>query len=115
LPILRALQNAIVFIMYSSEFDNYIIYHEEQEGKPEKVVITCFMGEKTVGYITFYDGKIPEPEVLTHGIIKLCYPVDRVNEIIQTIRYEKPLFISLYGSKSVVSTIREPVGEQEGH
>lgn len=101
--------------MHSSEFDNYIIYHEEQEGKPEKAVITCFYEGRTVGFITFYDGEVPEPEVLSSGIIKLCYPIGRINELIQTIRYEKPLYISLYGNKSVVSTVREPVGEQEGH
>jgi hypothetical protein len=101
--------------MYTSEFDNYIIYHEEQEGKPEKVVITCFFEGKTVGFITFYDGELPAPEVLNHGVIRLCYHINRVNEIVQTLRYEKPLYISMYGNKSVVSTVREPVGEQEGH
>lgn len=101
--------------MYSTEFDNYIIYHEEQADRKEKAVITCFYEGKTVGYINFYDGPVPEPEVLPKGILKLCFPLSRISEIVQTIRYEKPLYLSLYGNKSVLSTIREPVGEQEGH
>ena len=100
--------------MTTSEFDNYIIYHEEKAGAPEKAVITCFFEEKTVGFINFYDGKVPKPEVLPNGVMKLCFHFDRLGEIINTIRYEKPLYISLYGKKSVLSTIREPVGEQEG-
>ncbi|MDX1477151.1 MAG: hypothetical protein R3301_05565 [Saprospiraceae bacterium] len=100
--------------MTTSEFDNYIIYHESKPNSIEKAVITCFMGEKTVGYIHFYDGAVPEPEVLPTGVMRLCFHFDRLPEIINTIRYEKPLYISLYEDKSVLSTIREPVGEQEG-
>jgi hypothetical protein len=36
-----------------------------------------------------------------------------MHDIFTTIRYEKPLFISAQGDKSMVSTVREPVGEQE--
>lgn len=100
--------------MTTSEFDNYIIYHEQKPDSIEKAVITCFMEDKTVGYINFYDGGVPDPEVLPNGVMKLCFHFSRLGEIINTIRYEKPLFISLYGKKSVLSTVKEPVGEQEG-
>lgn len=102
-------------IMHSSEFDSYIIYHEENPGAAEKMVITCFSEDKTVGFISFYDGDIPKPEVLAHGVMKLTFHMSRIREIMETIRFEKPLFISVIGEKSVLSTIREPVGEQEGH
>ena len=100
--------------MSSTEFDNYIVYHEEKSGLDQKVVINCFLGEKTVGYITFIDGDMPLPEILHTGALRLYYPFSRFNEIMTTLRYEKPLFMSIYGDKSVVSTVKEPVGEQEG-
>lgn len=101
--------------MRTSEFDEYIIYHEEKSGGTEKVVITCFLGGKTVGYISFHDGQVPAPEVLPSGVLKLNFHYNRVQEIINTIRYEKPLHISIVENKSMLSTVREPVGEQEGH
>jgi len=100
--------------MHTSEFDAYIIYHEEKQGGVEKVVITCFNEEKTVGFISFYDGEVPQPEILPHGVMKLTFHFNRVREIIDTIRYEKPLHISIVDNKSIISTVREPVGEQEG-
>ena len=100
--------------MSSTQFDNYIIYHHQQHGKAEKAVITCFMGDKTVGYIKFVDGEAPDAEVLPNGTLHLFFAFSRLSEIINTLRYEKPLFISIYGSKSVLSTVHEPVGEQEG-
>lgn len=99
--------------MHTSEFDSYIIYHEEKPNGKEKVVITCFYESKTVGFISFFDGDLPRPEILPHGVMKLVYHYNRVNEIVNTIRFEKPLFISVIGDKSVLSTVREPVGEQE--
>ena len=101
--------------MQSSEFDSYIIYHEEKQGGKEKLVITCFYEDKTVGFISFYDGEVPNPEVLPHGVLKLNFHMDRIREIMDTIRFEKPLFISVSQDKSMISTVREPVGEQEGH
>lgn len=101
--------------MHTSQFDSYIIYHEEKPHGTEKVVITCFLEGNTVGFITFYDADIPKPEVLPHGVMKLTFHYSRVREILDTIRIEKPVFISVIGEKSVLSTVREPVGEQENN
>ena len=98
----------------SIEFDNYIVYHEEQPGSNEKVKINCFMGDRTVGYITFCTGDIQPPERLHTGALSVYFPYERFHEIITTVRYEKPLFLSIYGTKSMISTVHEPVGEQEG-
>ena len=100
--------------MHTSEFDSYIIYHEESHGGEESMVITCFYEEKTVGFISFHE-VVPKPEILPHGVMKLTFHRSRIPEIMDTIRYEKPLHISVIGEKSVLSTVREPVGEQEGH
>jgi len=101
--------------MKSSEFDTYIVYHEQEPGSDVMAVITCFLEDRTVGYIEFLKGNVPEPELLPNGTMRLFFPYERYPNIINTIRYEKPLFISIYGKKCVVSTIKEPVGEQEGH
>ena len=100
--------------MASREFDNYIIYHQAERNSAEKVIINCYIRDTAVGYIHFYEGDLPEPEMLPTGALKLTFDYARYSEIINTIRYEKPLFISLYGEKSMISTVREPVGEQEG-
>lgn len=100
--------------MSSTEFDNYIIYHHQENGNAEKAVITCFMGDRTVGFIKFVDGTTPDAELLPNGSLQLYFAFNRLNEIINTIRYEKPLYLSIYGTKGVLSTVHEPVGEQEG-
>lgn len=101
--------------MRSTEFDSYIIYHEEEKGAKIKNVVHCFLDGKTVGYIEFVEGEVPDPEVVGSGVLRLFFPFARFANIINTIRYEKPLYLSIYNKKSVVSTVREPVGEQEGH
>ncbi len=101
-------------MIVSVEFDNYIIYHEEEPGSDEKVKINCFMGDRTVGYLTFIEGEVPPPERLHTGAINAFFPYERFHEIITTLRYEKPLYMSIYGHKTVISTVHEPVGEQEG-
>lgn len=100
--------------MRSTEFDTYIIYHEHQPDSNVMAVITCFLENITVGYIEFVKGNVPDPEILPNGTMRLFFPYERYSNIINTIRYEKPLFISIYGKKCVVSTVKEPVGEQEG-
>ena len=100
--------------MTSHEFDQYILYHEYNADSRVVATVHCFLGEVSVGYIRFYEGEVPGPEVLPGGMLEISFPASRVHEIVMTIRYEKPLFISAEGGKSMLSTIREPVGEQEG-
>ena len=100
--------------MQTSEFDTYIIYHEEETGSKTKVVITCFLEDKTVGYMEFVEGDVPDPEILPNSTMRLYFPFSRLAEFIDTLRFEKPLYLSIYNKKSVLSTVKEPVGEQEG-
>ena len=101
--------------MTSKEFDSYIIYHENNPKSNIHMTVHCFNGEKSVGYIRFYGGDIPNPEVLPGGSIEIGFSASRINELVNTLRFEKPLYISAEGSKGMVSTVKEPVGEQEGH
>lgn len=101
--------------MLSREFNNYIIYHQVKRGAHELVTINCFMDNETAGYIHFWEGDVPDSEVLSNKILQLNFSMDRYNEIITTIRYEKPLWLSISEGKGMISTIKEPVGEQEGN
>ena len=99
--------------MITREFDSYIIYHEQEEGNPRLVVVNCFDGTQLIGAIKFYKGKVPHPEILSDKTIILNFPADRIQEILTTLRYEKPLFLSFKQGKAMLGTIKEPVGEQE--
>jgi hypothetical protein len=99
--------------MTSHQFDHYILYHENDPSSRVKATVHCFYGDASVGYIRFYSGEVPGPEVLSGGLLEIAFGAERIHEIIMTLRYEKPLFISAQGKKSVLSTVREPVGEQE--
>lgn len=99
--------------MTSHQFDQYILYHEHNPDSNVVVTVHCFLEGKTIGYIRFYDSDVPAPHILPGGAIEISFHASRVNEIIQTLRYEKPLFLSAENKKSMISTVREPVGEQE--
>jgi hypothetical protein len=99
--------------MTSHQFDQYILYHENDPNSNIIATVHCFFGESSVGYIRFYKGEVPEPEVLSGGLLEISFGAERMQEVITTLRYEKPLFISAQGQKAIVSTVREPVGEQE--
>ena len=99
--------------MTSHEFNEYILYHENDPNSKVVATVHCFFDGKSVGYIRFYKGEVPAPSILRGGLIEITFPEDRMQEIIFTLRYEEPLFISAQGEKSMVSTVREPVGEQE--
>lgn len=100
--------------MTSKEFNNYVLYHEHNPESDVKMTIHCFQDEITVGYIRFHEGAVPDPEIFRDGSMEIHFPAERMFEIVTTIRYEKPLFISLQDGKSMLSTVKEPVGEQEG-
>ena len=99
--------------MTSHEFNEYILYHENDPNSNVVATVHCFFDEKSVGFIRFYKGDVPGPSILRGGLIEVTFPAERIQEIITTIRYEEPLFISAQGEKSMLSTVREPVGEQE--
>lgn len=99
--------------MTSHEFNQYILYHENDPNSNVLVTVHCFYDDKSVGYIRFYKHEVPPPSVLRGGLLEVTFSADRITEIITTLRYEEPLFISVQGEKSIISTVREPVGEQE--
>jgi hypothetical protein len=85
--------------------------------------IICYNQSDIVGYINFYlDGHVPESklETLSSGspkeFIMLRFAIDRIGEILDTLRQEKPIHIGINPGSKVgwVGTGEEPVGEEEG-
>jgi|WetSurSiteA1Bulk_404760.scaffolds.fasta_scaffold76453_2 hypothetical protein len=84
--------------------------------------IKCFSGESFVGTVNFHPkDKVPKSAVYSSPLLFLLeYEIDRYQDIIETFRYEKPIFIWIYWDENnivtsaYISTTSEPIGEQEG-
>jgi hypothetical protein len=107
--------------------DRYEIQHNliPNQSRPLISILCFFSGDPDpnipVGVIEFYPkGQVPASKVHFNDRFDLNYEIDRYPEIIETLRYEKP--INLYAdwdAKNVivagyVGTNSEPIGEQEG-
>jgi hypothetical protein len=83
--------------------------------------ISCECGESGAGVINFYkNGQIPQSTMGCSKHFSLNYENDRYQEIIETLRYEKPVCIIVaWDVKNIITTgyittNLEPIGEQEG-
>ena len=99
-----------------ANFDSYKISY--YSGRPLAAIATCLQGPNVVGRIRFYedDATLPDDMEEASGAIRLHYPLSRFNEVITTLREEKPLRITLptVGPSGWVGTgEKEPVGEEE--
>jgi hypothetical protein len=103
----------------TKDFDRYVVYHVSGSpagGYAYAAEIDCFLGTARAGAIYFTDsGPLPAPALTVNGIY-LYMPMRRFEEVIATMRYEKPLYLALNTTSSVgwLGTSDEPVGEQEG-
>ena len=112
--------------------DKYAIIHQivvnADKTKSYINTIACYFQGNRIGDISFYKNQIPDSYVSSSPStpssplkFRLCYELDRYQDIIETFRYEKPIKVSLnYGDiiapiiTAYVSTSEEPIGEQEG-
>ena len=101
-------------------FEHYRLLHHtaDQAVKPDiRAVIGCYQANKIVGWIYFLkdDARLPPPTINSKGLIVLHYSIRHFKDIIDTIRYEKPLYLSVNTSmrQGCVKTTSEPVGEEE--
>jgi hypothetical protein len=100
------------------QFDRYILsYDTERENANVVASITCYtsLPWKSVGQILFYLEEIPPNETAGNDFLKLHFSASRFNDIINILRYEKPLSLimntdTLYGA---LQTSSEETGEQE--
>jgi hypothetical protein len=97
-------------------FNKYYIYYTTKEGHVTPS-IPIYNDDQSIGYI-FFTEKLPTSKnyISNEGKITLRYHIDRFNDIINILRYEKPLKIYLDTESSIggIGTGDfEPVGEQE--
>jgi len=96
-------------------FDAYRIWHGT--GTSTDVHIRCIHGNTTVGNIYFKpDGtNMPSNSRTSRGVLNLYYSISRFNEIITTLRYEKPLWIWFDTDTKwgYIATAQESTGEEE--
>lgn len=100
----------------SKPFDSYIISYVS--GYPHDCVITCFNGDAYAGRMIFYkeNSDLP-PNVMFNDAPSLHYHSRHYDAIVNILRYEKPLmlfFIPTSKTGGIITSEREPVGEQEG-
>jgi hypothetical protein len=104
--------------------DQYIIFHNTHNTGSNLIRIACSSGGPSasllVGLIDFYPkGQVPASKMELNRFI-LNYEIDRYQEIIETLRYEKPIYVHASFDANniitvgVISTNSEPIGEQEG-
>ena len=96
-------------------FNNYYIYYTTKEGHVTPS-IPVYNDNESIGYIFFTEKSSTSKNSIHEGKITIRYHIDRFNDIINILRYEKPLKIYL-DTESLIGGIStgtsEPVGEQE--
>lgn len=104
----------------SIEIDKYAIYHSAY-GNAATDYILCYNAGSVQGEICFYpQGLVPASSVTSNGYFSLSYETGRFQDIITTLRYEKPIYVALFWDENnvittaYISTSQEPIGEQEG-
>jgi hypothetical protein len=105
------------------EFDEYRLKYGHSEIDDTAAILACYRQASLVGLIQFVKEDL---DVLGHKAVRenadapeiplLRFSITRFDDIITTLRYEKPLFIEIdtetgYGG---IRTTMEPVGEEEG-
>lgn len=100
-------------------FDNYYIeYYGTHPNHSYVAIIYCrdSTRKKNVGRIVFYpDDMTRNSDNYDNAAITIYLPVSRFNDIINILRYEKPLALAFNGERGYINTSQEEkVGEQEG-
>jgi hypothetical protein len=97
-------------------FNKYYIYYETKEGQITNTNIQVYNDNQSIGYINFTE-KLPvsKNSISNEGKITVRYHIDRFNDIINILRYEKPLriYIDNESLRGGISTASESTGEQE--
>jgi len=97
-------------------FERYRIDYPSGGGQVPS--IDCFDGDSHVGKLIFHDieGAPPANLVASNGVLYLRYRLTQFSDVINILRYEKPLYIRL-STETLVGRIAthefEPVGEEE--
>src|SRR5436305_3778 len=96
-------------------FDTYAIVHLSNHPTFD-AQIACYSKDDIVGVLVFVKGGIHPLPANENGTPPTVYfPASRFNDVITTLRYEKPVMFN-FNTENLVGTVetgREPVGEQE--
>lgn len=102
----------------SISIDKYVIFYFACGDEVDH--ISCFSGGSFAGFISFYPkGQIPASSMAGNHFW-LNYEIDKCRDIIELLRYEKPISVGLFWNasnvitKGFLTTSQEPIGEQEG-
>lgn len=105
------------------EFNEYRLKYGHTEPNDTAALLACYQDSALVGLIQFVK---EDRDVTGHKVVRedpdapeiplLRFSISRFDDVITTLRYEKPLFIEFdtetgYGG---IRTTLEPVGEEEG-
>lgn len=97
-----------------ASFDFYAVNHFSEHPTVD-AQITCFSAGVIVGTLNFIKDGIALPANVVGPPPTVHFPVREFNDVVTTLRYEKPLAFNFNNSSKIgtVGTAREPVGEQE--
>lgn len=100
---------------YSEVTKYYIHFAGTSDGYANyRVHITLYNGPEFLGYIRFHDPDMQFVEdAELNGIIHMNLPSTMVENVIEVLRHEKPIYYSFYNGTGFLSTSAEPVGEEE--
>ena len=100
----------------TSEFDSYRLYYHSAPQYNWQSRLYLYNNGAYVGSIYFMkdDVSIPANDVVGDHP-RLYFPAGKFEEIMNVLRHEKPLYISLVPSNGIgtISTSSEPIGEEE--
>ena len=99
------------------EFDEYHISYYAMRNSSLVARIVLLSGGVGVGWINFISESVSLPANHQHvnrGLI-LNFPESKFGDIVDILRYEEPLYVSLNVDNGVgaLQTDREPIGEEE--
>lgn len=102
----------------TNDFDSYKCVHYADGPNGQTDVIICYKGKRIAGHMFFFwnDVRLPKNFIESNRYIRLHYRRSQFADIMNTLRYEKPLVISLNevtGFSGVGTKLLERVGEEE--
>ena len=103
----------------SKQFNSYrISYHSNNPAVPYRMManVALYFNNQVLGVLRFVDVSPIPQNVLDPDTedFDVYYHLDRFNDIVNILRYEKPLYISVDDFLNAqIGMNREPVGEEE--
>jgi hypothetical protein len=95
-------------------FDSYRVAHFSKHPTFE-ARIDCLSAASTIGVLLFVKEDVTLPANTNATPPVAHFPASQLNEVITTLRYEKPLQFTMTAANLVgtVGTLNEPIGEEE--